>query len=84
MVRNVPVIALFNIWLFDLAPGGRDKNDTALELSCHVVIITTKFGEFLPNRLGGDSMTDGQTDRQADRQSQLQYPPPIHFFKTVG
>ena len=31
----------------------------ALAPSCHVVIITTKFDEFLHNHLGGDSVTDG-------------------------
>ena len=33
--------------------------------SCHVMIITTKFGEFLSNRLG-DRVMDGKTDRQTD------------------
>ena len=30
-------------------------------ISCHVVVISTKFGEFLYNHLG-DSVTDGHTD----------------------
>uniref|UniRef100_A0A8C4QFZ6 Rho-GAP domain-containing protein n=1 Tax=Eptatretus burgeri TaxID=7764 RepID=A0A8C4QFZ6_EPTBU len=35
------------------------KNDTALVPSCHLVIITAKFGEFLSNHLEGVSVTDG-------------------------
>ena len=42
-------------------------NDAAFASSCHVVIITTKFGEFLPNRLGGDSVTDEQRDGRTDK-----------------
>ena len=38
---------------------------TTLAHSCHVaiIIITTKFGEFLHNHLGGDSVTDRLTYR---------------------
>ena len=34
--------------------------------SCHVVIITTKFGEFMPNSFGGDSVTDGEMDGRTE------------------
>ena len=45
-----------------------------------MVIKTTKFGEFLPNRLGGDSMTNGQTETDgADYNI-----PPVFFFKKHG
>ena len=61
----MPAIAFFGISRFDDALGGGVKNDTALAPSCTVVIITTNFSEFMHNRLGGDSVTDGQ--RQTDR-----------------
>jgi len=50
--------------VFDLltAPGGTTKNNTALTPSSHVVIKTTKFGEFLHSRLEVYSVTDGQTE----------------------
>jgi len=52
-----------HFWGFEiltLSQGGSAKNETALAPSCHVVVLTTKFGEFLHNCLGGDSMMDGQ------------------------
>ena len=55
----MPIIAFL---VFKMCPGGEAKNDTVLTPSCHVMIITTKFREFLHNRLGGDSVTDGQMD----------------------
>ena len=51
------------------SPMGQAQNDAALLApSRHVVITTTKFGEFLPNSFGGDCETDRKTD------SRLQYP----------
>ena len=41
-----------------MTPGGGAKSNTALAHSCHVLIITIKFGEFLLNFLG-DGVTDG-------------------------
>ena len=54
---NVPVIAFFGIWTFDSTPGGGTKTYNALAHSCHVVIITNKFGEFLYN-----CERDGETE----------------------
>uniref|UniRef100_A0A8C4WTU3 Phosphatidylinositol transfer protein cytoplasmic 1b n=1 Tax=Eptatretus burgeri TaxID=7764 RepID=A0A8C4WTU3_EPTBU len=56
--------------------GGGTNNDTALAHSCHVVIKTTKFGEFMHNRLRDDSVT----------KTRLQYSPPrlfLGFFPKV-
>ena len=61
MFEDVPVIAFFGISPFDPARASGAKNCSALTPSCHVVTITTKFGKFLPNRLGGDSIADRQT-----------------------
>ena len=63
-ISNVPVIAFSGFDLLTPPIGGSAKNPIALEPSCHVVIITSKFGEFLPNSFGGDSVTDRETDRQ--------------------
>ena len=48
--------------VFDPNTRSGAKNDSALAPSGRVLIITTKFGEFLPNRLGGVIVIDGQTD----------------------
>ena len=53
------------------------KNDPALASDCHAVMVATKFGEFLHNRLGGESEMDEQTERR----SRLQYPSIFFFSK---
>ena len=62
------------------AAGGRAKHDAALAPPCHVLIIT-KFGEFLPNRFEGNSMTDQQTDVWTDR---ADYQVPPYFQKNAS
>ena len=55
------------LWMKPTKSGGGAKNETPLAPSCHVLIIATKFGEFLSNRFRGDSLLERQTDRQTEQ-----------------
>ena len=79
----------FDLLTLPRAINGRAKNDTTLADSCPVLIITTEFGEFLPNRFRRkhEGQTDGSTVRQTetlkDRQPESITISPHLFFYSM-